>query len=100
MEQLIDKYEARKERYMKEGVPFMSYLHCSGWMFLRLDEIKFVCEGSGDPRNLMYRSKHGRIKIGPRGKRDFDRVVADLRKKGSLIDVTYYTPEVVSTSAV
>lgn len=98
MRQLSDKYEAQKDIYIKEGIPFMSYLHAGGWMFMRLDEVKLAGhEQSGDPVNIGYRAKRSRICVGTRGRNGFEKIVDKLRKAGTLIDVTYYTPEVVST---
>ena len=98
-----DAYEARKERYMKDGIPFMSYLHANGWMFMRLDKIPF-----SPNENRVYDSAwHGNLKragstvqVGPRGKKGFDRIVNRLRKDGVLLDVTYHLQEAVTAHAI
>lgn len=99
-QRLRDDYAAHKERLQRDNIPFVSYLHERGWMFLRLDE---VCEKEGSIGSKRgYETDRDYAKrleglrphtVSPKGRKDFDRIVARLRKIGTLLDVTEYVAE-------
>lgn len=96
---MAEEYELKKERYTREGIPFVSYLHESGYQILRLDAVAVEKDGiirnPGETEDAFNKRRRkilkgpGKKTISTQGRKQFDRIVENLRKTGTLIEVVY-----------
>lgn len=92
IESMTYAYNRRKEALIQEGVPFLSYLHFNpmretgGYQFIKLIEVQ--------EKPVRGQGKGKSNGLSKRGRKHFDRIVRQLEKAGTLIDMTEYTPEV------
>lgn len=97
IEEMTYAYNRRKDALIREAIPFLSYLHYDSWRETGGYQIIKLIEVESLPLTISprdYLREQGKSNwLTKRGRKHFDRIVRQLEKAGTLIDVTKYMPE-------